>query len=148
MKISHVKFYGGGPQEKEIHSRISLLQIEKKPIEMGGYLDRHGAAELYKWADFVIIPSRIESIPVIFSDCMQANTPVIVTPVGDLPRLVDNYGVGVIAENVSSTALATAIRSALQSPPSLYEKGLALAAHEFKVSHSVNLFLNSNVFGD
>jgi glycosyltransferase involved in cell wall biosynthesis len=49
-----------------------------------------GAEELVgrlQWCDYLIIPSRIESIPVILSDAIQLGTPIIATEVGDIPAI-------------------------------------------------------------
>ncbi|MPT43185.1 MAG: glycosyltransferase [Klebsiella sp.] len=58
-------------------------------------------------ADCLLIPSRIESIPVVFSDAMKLGRPVVSMPVGDLPQLVGS-GVGILARQVSSQAFASA----------------------------------------
>jgi glycosyltransferase involved in cell wall biosynthesis len=100
---------------------------------LGGYLDKLEAARLLEWADYLVIPSRIESIPVVFSDAMQAECPVIATPVGDIPRLLSQYGVGTLAREVSAQALCEAITVALDNSPSAYAKGLGLARADFDV---------------
>jgi len=90
---------------------------------------------LLEWADYLLIPSRLESIPVVFSDAMQARCPVISTPVGDIPRLIGQYGVGTLARDVTAKALSEAIDEALDRSPSAYEKGLDQARADFDVRH-------------
>jgi len=86
-KISEVRIFGGGPQESSVRRAVASLESQGRPIVIGGYLDKQDAADLIGWADYLLLPSRIESIPVIFSDAMQVGTPLIATPVGDLPQL-------------------------------------------------------------
>lgn len=131
--IEEVKICGGGPLEVEVRLGCEALKKAGHPVTLGGYLDKHEAARLLEWADYLVIPSRIESIPVVFSDAMQARCPVIATPVGDIPRLLRQYGVGTLAREVSAQALCDAITAALDSPPSAYEKGLGLARSDFDV---------------
>ncbi len=76
QRIEAVRIFGGGPMEDLIRTQGEHLKERGRPVEIGGYLNRNGAADLLSWTDFVLIPSRIESIPVIFSDAMQMNRPV------------------------------------------------------------------------
>ena len=47
-----------------------------------------------RWCDYLLIPSRIESIPVILSDAIQLGTPVIATEVGDMPAVFEEMAIG------------------------------------------------------
>ena len=96
----------------------------QRPIFLHDYIDKSEAIAAIQRADWVIIPSRIESIPVIFSDAMQCYRPIICTPVGDLPELCARQEVGFCVNDVSSTAIADGIRQALHSNPRQYEKGI------------------------
>lgn len=136
-RISEVRIHGGGPLSDLVHSEGALLKSEGHPIEIGGYLDLEEAASLYNWADYVLIPSRIESIPVVFSDAMQSMCPVIVTPVGDLPRLIKENMVGVSARAVTSEAYAEAVRIVLSDAPGSFSQGLHSVVKGFVVEESV-----------
>lgn len=138
--IEEVRYFGGGPLEGRVREGIRQLLAACRPVTLGGYLDREQATELYGWADFLILPSRIESIPVIFSDAMQCGTPLIATPVGDVPRLVTSYGVGVLAAEASGAALRDAIAVALTKPPPDIEAGLERARADFDVAGAAKRF--------
>lgn len=112
-RIETVKLYGGGPLDCAVLEGVARLQRAGRPVEAGGYLDLRDAKALFEWGDFVLIPSRIESIPVVFSDAMQARRPVIATPVGDLPKLVVNGRNGWLATDTTSIGLVDALRSVL-----------------------------------
>lgn len=143
QQIEAVRFCGGGPLEAEVKTAVSHLQTANRPVQLSGYLNRQEAIELYLWADYLIIPSRIESIPVIFSDAMQTDLPVISTPVGDLPRLLQTFNVGVLATEASATAVASAIRTALAAPPAQFADGVAQAKAAFDIEQSVQTFLQT-----
>lgn len=113
-KIEEVRIFGGGPLEKVVKSGYASLKEAGRPVLLGGYLDRTQAAKLLLWTDYLLIPSRIESIPVVFSDAMQSGCPVIATPVGDLPALIEKYGVGIMASGLTPDAFSRAIKSALK----------------------------------
>jgi glycosyltransferase involved in cell wall biosynthesis len=134
-RIEEVKICGGGSLEAQVRLGCEDLKKAGHPVTLGGYLDKCEAAHLLEWADYLLIPSRLESIPVVFSDAMQARCPVISTPVGDIPRLIGQYGVGTLARDVTAKALSEAIDEALDRSPSAYEKGLDQARADFDVRH-------------
>jgi glycosyltransferase involved in cell wall biosynthesis len=140
-KIEEVRIFGGGPLEKIVKSGYASLKEAGRPVLLGGYLDRTQAAKLLLWTDYLLIPSRIESIPVTFSDAMQCMCPVIATPVGDLPRLVTEYQVGVLAADVSAQAFAHAIKQVLRQSPQNFAAGVKQVANDFSLEYIVERLL-------
>jgi glycosyltransferase involved in cell wall biosynthesis len=59
---------------------------------MGSVSDRI-LFSLYASSDCVVIPSRSESIPLVFSEALRFNKDLIVTDVGDMGMLGHQYGV-------------------------------------------------------
>jgi glycosyltransferase involved in cell wall biosynthesis len=141
-RISELRYFGGGPLDAEIHTAAESLQGAARPVTIGGYLDKHAAAELISWADYLLLPSRIESIPVIFSDAMQLGTPIISTPVGDLPHLFEKYGAGVLAQDSSAKAYCAAIREGLSGAASRYCDRLHAAAADFDLQRTTQRLLH------
>jgi len=142
QRIEKIKICGGGPLAKQIETNVAALQAENRAVELHGYLDKSAAMELLSWADYLLLPSRIESIPVIFSDAMKCRAPIISMPIGDLPRLMTDYQVGLLADNISATAFSQAIRQALQQAPSDFEQGLSQAATAFDLETIVKNWLS------
>jgi len=140
-RIEAVRICGGGPLETEVMQRVDALARAGHPVTAGGYLDHAAAYELFAWADFVVIPSRIESIPVVFSDAMQVGRPVIASPVGDLPRILADYACGVAADAASAVGLGRALRRALASGPASFAPGVSKAADAFDVRRSAASYL-------
>lgn len=132
-EIECVRIFGGGPLHQRVHDQAASLVATGRPIEVGGYLEREGAIRLLEESDYLLLPSRIESIPVVFSDAMQMHCPIVSTPVGDLPRLLQEHTVGELAMDVTATAFADAIRKILQIPPRDFALGLTGAAKAFRV---------------
>lgn len=141
LGIESIRIHGGGPLERQIQDGVAELVAAGRPVKIGGYLDLVGARALFEWADFVAIPSRIESIPVVFSDAMQARRPVIATPVGDLPQLVPALGCGVLAQSANEAGIADAIQQAVSTPSHDYAQRLANCALAFDVSSAAQSFL-------
>lgn len=141
--IEDVRVYGGGPLEEKLRIQATALQAAGRPVHLFGYIDKKAAAQALHDADWLLIPSRIESIPVVFSDAMQARRPVVSMPVGDLPALVDKFHVGVLAEAVSATGFAAALKRALHQSAAGYLDGLLKAAETFEVDAAVRKLLQS-----
>jgi glycosyltransferase involved in cell wall biosynthesis len=142
-RIREVRLFGGGPLEPLVHRKVVALQEAQRPVTLGGYLDKPAAASLYAWSDYLLIPSRIESIPVIFSDAMQSGRPVISTPVGDLGRLLGEYRCGVLADSASVSDFSAALRKGLlvANPVQQFAAGIAAAGQQFSIENAVDNFL-------
>ena len=121
-RIDSIVVAGGGPMSQVVEKSVKLLQAQGRPIELRGFLDNQAATELMQQTDYLLIPSRIESIPVVFSDALQTGTPMVVTPVGDMPALFQHDAPGQISGELTPSEYATAISRALDHPPRKYEQ--------------------------
>src|SRR5262249_20079033 len=130
-RIEKIEIQGGGPLESLVRERISALRARGRPIEGGKFLGKAEAEAAIGRADWLLIPSRIESIPVVFSDAMKMGRPVIAMPVGDLPRLLSRDDIGVCSEAVDADAYAAALRRALAGDGPDRSAALAHAAAPF-----------------
>ncbi len=139
--IDAVRIFGGGPLDAPVHAAVARLRQAGRAIEVGAYLNQAEATQLLAWADYVLIPSRIESIPVIFSDAMQLARPVIAMPVGDLPALIKRYGCGLCAPATNAVAFANSLRQALRTSPHEFAAGIQSARMQFAIQTSAQQFL-------
>jgi glycosyltransferase involved in cell wall biosynthesis len=114
-RIESVTIHGGGPLEPLVRERASALIAAGRPIRLGGFLDKPAAEQAICEADWLLIPSRIESIPVVFSDAMKLGCPVIAMPVGDLSLLAAG-GVGHLSDRVTAEGFARAMHEAFNRP--------------------------------
>lgn len=133
-RIERIRIAGGGPLDEIVRTGVSRLQAAGRPIDLEGYKNTAQAAEMLEWADYVLIPSRIESIPVIFSDAMHCGRPIITTPVGDLPVLIERLQNGICADSVDARAYAKALQHALAIGPTRWLDGVKIAASEFDLT--------------
>jgi glycosyltransferase involved in cell wall biosynthesis len=132
-KISEVHIAGGGPMEAQVREKVTSLRASGHPLRLDGYLDRSEATRALERADWLLLPSRIESIPVVFSDAMKMGLPVVSMPVGDLPALVAQHSVGTVSTRVDAAAFAEAIANAMEHSPSELAGGIAACAAEFEL---------------
>lgn len=137
QRIRRIVICGGGPLGEVVRAGVANLQSSHRPVELRGYVDAAEAAHLIGESDYLLIPSRVESIPVVFSDAIRNGCPVVAMPVGDLPRLVGDERTGVLAEHVSADAFAVALKRALHACPSDFLSGMSRLAPTFSVSEGV-----------
>lgn len=142
-RIAEVRICGGGPLHDRVHGAARDLVKCGRPVVVRGYLDKEAAAALITWSDYLLLPSRIESIPVVFSDAMQLQTPVVSTPVGDLPALLDRFDAGVLANDTSVEAFSSAMKSAIRRDPASFLQGIDAASREFDLAQTANRFIRS-----
>lgn len=136
-----VHLFGLGPMEGELRNMISERRLEKY-IYLRGPIEAQEFSNYLDSVSFLIIPSRIESIPVVFSDALQLGTPVISMPVGDLENLIGKFGCGILAGDVSAEALAHAMKTALPLDKNSFKDGIAKAYEQFEIGRAVRKWLD------
>lgn len=112
-RIAEVHVAGGGPLQALVRMRAEKLIADGRPIRLSGFLDKERAELALGHADRLLLPSRVESIPVVFSDALAYGLPVVSMPVGDLPALLAD-GAGWVACDIDGRAFADAIRESLE----------------------------------
>lgn len=132
-RIERVDIQGGGPLELLVRERVGVLQRLGRPVEVGKFLDKDEAEDAIVRSDWLLIPSRIESIPVVFSDAMKLGRPVITMPVGDLPRLVGT-SCGVVSRVVNTNGFSEAIKDAIWAKEVPDPRAIRAQAREFSCS--------------
>jgi glycosyltransferase involved in cell wall biosynthesis len=79
--------------------RIVFLSSQPGNV-IAGYMAR---------CDCLVVPSRNESIPIVFSEALQAGLPMLVTDVGDMGELARRHGLSAPIPPADSGALASAM---------------------------------------
>lgn len=133
--ISEVTIAGGGPLQEVVDAQVERLKSTGRPIRLRGFLDADSARSELARADWIIVPSRIESIPVVLSDALKARRPVVVTPVGDMARLVGGASsCGIVAGEPTAVSIAEAVARAMETGTAPYLEGVAKAAALFDLA--------------
>ena len=93
--------------------------------------------------DVGVVPSRREAFGIAALELMRMKVPVIVSPVGGLPELVQDGRTGVTLPELSPAAIAQAIRR-LKENTALREK-LSRSAFEYSASFDGNRAVQQTV---
>ncbi len=136
----HFHLYGGGEDQELLNKRKNEYQI--KNMDIHGYAGAEEVSSLMNTADFLIIPSRFDSIPVVFSEALQMKLPMIVADAGDLKNLVIKYSLGFYFEKENAGQLAERIIQAMPIDKKYYENNFAEALKIFDIKASVLKLLN------
>lgn len=115
-QISEIHIAGGGPLGPVVTVAVRRLQAAGRPVKLDGYLDRIQASSALALADRLLLPSRVESIPVVFSDALAYGLPIVAMPVGDLPALLADGG-GWLSASIDSEGFLKAIRASFGPSP-------------------------------
>lgn len=136
-KIERMDIQGGGPLEGLVRAKVSKLEAMGRPITVGRYLTKSEAEMAIADSDWILIPSRIESIPVVFSDAAKLARPIVAMPVGDLPRLMSRYDIGHLASAVTAKDFAAALVGALRDEAVRFDLALHEVAAHFSMDNRV-----------
>jgi len=140
-KKSLFHIFGGGPLENKIKEQVKKLGLQDNTF-VNNYLDAEYVYSYLIKSDFAIIPSRIESIPSILSDSMQAKKPVLVTNVGDMGTLVRKFKVGFVTEpnpEGLKEGIDFAIKSNKENLQTFYQ-GIEALKNYLDIKSSVKVF--------
>jgi glycosyltransferase involved in cell wall biosynthesis len=112
-----LRVHGFGPLEEAIKRRVRELQLENV-VEILGPTPASEVETILRRARGLIIPSRIESVPLVLSDGLQMELPLLVTDVGDMGTLVRKYDAGVVCRPEADDMAAALLRFLKEPPPS------------------------------
>jgi glycosyltransferase involved in cell wall biosynthesis len=84
-------------------------------VEWAGNVSDEALHLLYVSSDCVVIPSRSESIPLVFSEALKFDRELIVSDVGDMGMLGRRYGVAWVIPPEDPMALRAAMKKRVES---------------------------------
>ena len=138
-----INFIGDG-------SLLNSLKEEARKQKITAFVDFYGnisepkkISDILSEAHMLVIPSRSDSIPLVFSEAMKSGTPIIASDLPDLSYLVRKYKVGYTFKKEDSSDLAKIIVELLESKEKIQEfsSNTKEAARDFSVEGSVDKFL-------
>lgn len=131
---------GGGAMDQQIRELHKELKLTDR-VEISGYADGDEVRARVRGADCLLIPSRNESIPLVFSDALQLGTPVIASDVGDMGDLLRQTPAGIVVQPEDIEGLAQALRDFERSGLEQYEAEVGSLAGTFDITQTAKRFL-------
>ncbi len=108
-----VAVVGQGPLDRELRVRAADLGVAGVVVFAGA---TPNAADQLAAADVVAVPSRWESGPLVVAEALELGRPVVSTPVGFVPELIEDGVSGWLVPVGDARALAAALGDALAHP--------------------------------
>jgi glycosyltransferase involved in cell wall biosynthesis len=121
---------GAGEMMDELKTQIAAADLADS-VQLLGFRD--DMSEMIQVADLFVLPSLDEGMPMGLLEASAAGLPAVVTPVGDIPKLIEDQVSGWVVPMENPKALAEAIADHVANP----DKGrrLAHAARERVKEH-------------
>lgn len=113
-----------GDAEAEALARARALGVAER-VEFLGWLDPARRDALLAEADVFALPSHNEALPMSLLEAMAAALPVVTTPVGGIPEIVEHDRTGLMVPPGDVPALAAALERLLVSAELRRSLGLA-----------------------
>jgi glycosyltransferase involved in cell wall biosynthesis len=111
----HLYVLGGGSLESRLVSQIAAAGLQEV-VTMVSSPPNDVVAAYFASCDCLVIPSRSESLPVVFAEAVQAGIPLLVTDTGDMGRLARKHGLMPPVPAEDAVALAEAMRQFAADP--------------------------------
>lgn len=107
---------GDGKQYAQVKSELEINNLHHN-VKLGGWLSHDDELPTHlNELKLLVHPSCTEGVPGIVREAMACGTPVLATPVGGVPDLIQDEKTGFILENNSPECIAKNILRALQHP--------------------------------
>lgn len=105
--------------KKDIERR--LKKISPEHLRITGRYDYSQLPEIYSDIDISLIPSHVNSVQKFvthtkFFEALYYQTPVIATPAGEMSRIIEDDGCGIVIDSPSPETIAEAVEVLISNP--------------------------------
>lgn len=135
-----INIIGAGSLQKELKEKVVSEKLDKHVTFYGNVSDFQKISDIVRNSDWLIIPSRSDSIPLVFSESMKCGTPIIASSLPDLTYLVKTYKVGYLFRPGDFRQLAEIIVKlpSLKSDKKMFAINTKKAAADFSIKKSAD----------
>ncbi|MGA8765204.1 MAG: glycosyltransferase family 4 protein, partial [Candidatus Sulfotelmatobacter sp.] len=84
-----LRLAGDGPDREWLKRRTVELDIASN-VEFSGWIDQTRLAALYAEADFFVLPSLAEGIPIVLMEAMAMQIPCVAPRIAGIPELIEH----------------------------------------------------------
>jgi glycosyltransferase involved in cell wall biosynthesis len=137
----HLYLLGWGSFKTKMRRLAESLRLEKQ-VEFRGKVPAGSVANYIEQAGCVVIPSKGDSIPLVFSEALQMRTPMIVTDVGDMGFLVRRFKLGKVVTPGDVVGLAQAMIEFVREDKD-YSENVPEVLKLLDIENAVNDYLNT-----
>jgi glycosyltransferase involved in cell wall biosynthesis len=132
---------GEGPLRKQLHADIRRKGLNDC-VRLTGFIPEGQLTHYYQAADLVVVPSlQLEGFGLVIVEAMACGTPVLGTPIGAIPEILNQVHPILVADGTDGPSIARALERVLrhiQDPGEaarLARKGRELVEHRYNWSN-------------
>lgn len=129
---------GGGPIESYRRKAEGLNLLSR--VHFAGWVDQRRAAELLTESDVLVLPSYDEGLPLVILEALTAGVPVVCSPVGAIPEVLEHEKTALFVQPGDIGGLAKAL-ARLGTEPALRERLAAEGRALYEQEFSLEVFL-------
>ncbi|MFI4886585.1 MAG: glycosyltransferase family 4 protein [Steroidobacterales bacterium] len=116
-EFPHLKLICGGVGAVEELCRLrGELGVDRERLCCPGWLETERARSALAGATIFVLPSHAEALPMALLEAMSWSLPVITTPVGGIPQVIENEVNGLLVVPGDIDAIAAAIARLMREP--------------------------------
>jgi glycosyltransferase involved in cell wall biosynthesis len=119
MKLT---FAGLGPAEEQMRTKVREHGLQDH-VQFVGVVKGTEKDRLWNESDLFVFPTYHEGLPYALLESMAARTPALISPVGEIPDVVEDGVHGVFVPNRNPRALAAAISQLDNNRELIYRMG-------------------------
>ena len=137
----HYLIGGDGLLHDKILDYIKVNNLEDA-VTTTGWITHDKLPEYLNQLRLLVVPSYTEGLPNIILEAMACGTPVLVTPVGAIPDIIQDRKTGFIIKNNTPSVIAKGIIKAIEYPKveSIIENAQKLVQKQFNFSAAVKQY--------
>ncbi|MFV0359660.1 glycosyltransferase family 4 protein [Tropicimonas sp.] len=133
---AHLTLVGDGSERPMLEARAAGLGLTGH-VTFAGYRNQDEVAGMLAQSDIFALPSFAEGVPVVLMEAMASRLPVVATRIAGIGELVEDGTSGLTVPPGDSKALATALRTLMDTPDrarAMGEAGCAAVRQDFNVT--------------
>jgi glycosyltransferase involved in cell wall biosynthesis len=123
---------GDGPMHDEVTALIARYGLRSRVRTLGFVSD---AAPVIAGVDVVVVPSRLDGMPLVILEAMALGKPIVASAVGSIPEVIEDQRTGFLCPPGDSAAFAARVL-ALMRDDALRERIGAAAGREYAENYS------------
>lgn len=137
---AHLYLAGTGSFENALRAQASALHLDDA-VSFVGFLSDKPIASYLRAVDAIVIPSRAEALPVIFTEAARFGTPAVITDVGDLGALARQYRTAIVVPPDDAAALAQGMQDMAGGDKRALQKGMPELLERFDIGRAADKLL-------